>query len=210
MKQLVKGFIKKLISLSLLFFISYTWAADRYTDHPFYAGLLGGYGDTDWSRLVSEDELTAEATPISASGDGFVYGAFVGYQPFHYFAFELQYMRFPDADLVFEPGNAMGINNTISKTDYTAAIVKVLVPVGEAWRVFGDIGIAYVRREDDISDIHNTRPTFGFGADYAFTDHWFSSLSFEYTPGTGEAVVDASAEYIPYLYSIQLGIGYRF
>lgn len=203
---------------SLLFFLSSTVfgasstnsTQDIYTKHPLYIGGLGGYGDTDWARLVSQDDASAEATPTSATGDGFVYGALIGYQPFKNFAFELQYMRFPDADLEFLPGNLMGFTNTTSETQYYAAIVKVLIPIKDAWHVFGDIGAAYVHRSDDIADIGNTRPTFGLGGEYTISEHFFSSLSFEYTPGTGEACADASAQYIPYLYSIQLGLGYRF
>ena len=182
---------------------------DPYTQHPFYFGGLAGYGDTDWERLVSQDDATAEATPTSAKGDGFVYGAFAGYQPFENFAFELQYMRFPNADLEFQPGNLMGFTNTTSETQYYAAIVKVLIPIKKVWHVFGDIGAAYVHRSDDIADISNTRPTFGLGGEYLISEHFFSSLSFEYTPGTGQASEDASAHYIPYLYSIQWGLGYR-
>lgn len=183
--------------------------ADPYTEHPFYVAALGGYGDTDWQRLVSEDDASAEATPISATGNGFVYGGLIGYQPFKNFAFELQYLHFPDADLEFEPGNIMGFDDTTSKTNYYAAVVKLLIPLGDSWHVFGDIGAAYVTRSDDIANIQNTRPTFGLGGEYTITEHWFSSLAFEYTPGTGQASQDASAQYIPYLYSIQLGLGYR-
>lgn len=183
---------------------------DAYTENPLYIGILGGYGDTDWERLVSKDDATEEATPTSATGDGLVYGAFAGYQPFKNFAFELQYMRFPDADLKFLPGNALGWSDTISETQYYAAIIKLLVPIKKSWHVFGDIGAAYVHRSDDIADIGNTRPTFGFGGEYTISKHLFSSLSFEYTPGTGQASADSSAHYIPYLYSIQLGLGYRF
>lgn len=178
--------------------------------YPIYIGLLTGYGDTDWERLVSQDEATAEATPISATGTGLLYGFFGGYQPFEYVAFEAEYIHFPDSELTFEPGNASGFEDTTSKTDYYALLMKLLVPVTDSWRVFGDIGVAHVTRSDDIADISDTRATFGFGADYSLAAHWFVTMAFEYTPGTGEAEQDASAKYIPYVYSGQIGLAYRF
>ena len=201
-----------LVGLFISLFFSNTFAAsvEYAQENPIYIGLLTGYGDTDWERLVSQDDATAEATPTSASGTGVLYGFFTGYQPFQYVAFEAQYIHFADSDLTFEPGNASGFEDTTSKTDYYALLMKLLVPVSDSWRVFGDIGVAYVQRSDDIANISDTRPTFGFGADYSIAAHWFTTASFEYTPGTGEAEADASAKYIPYVYSVQVGLAYRF
>lgn len=70
-------------------------------------------------------------------------------------------------------GGLGGYGDTTSETQYYAAIVKLLVPLNDDWRVFGDIGAAYVHRSDDIADISNTRPTFGF--------YWLTSIFLDFS-----------------------------
>ena len=180
-------------------------------DHPFYFGVQGGYGNTDWARLVSQDDLSATATPSTATGDGFAYGLLTGYQITPRIALEADYLRFPDSDLTFVTPNIYGISSMTSETEYYSVIAKLFLLTNSDFRIFGDMGWGYVRRSDDmVGSISNSGLTFGLGADYSISEHWLGIFSFEYTPGTGVAAEDASALYVPYLYSLTLGLAYRF
>ena len=98
-----------------------------------------------------------------------------------------------------------------SETEYYSVIGKLFILTNSDFRIFGDMGWGYVRRSDEMAGaISNSGVTFGFGADYRFSEHWLSILSFEYTPGTGVASEDSSALYVPYIYSFTLGLAYRF
>jgi len=179
--------------------------------YPVYFGVQGGYGNTDWARLVSQDDLSATATPSTATGDGFAYGLLTGYQLTPQIAFEANYLKFPDSDLTFITPNIYGISSMTSETKYYSVIAKLFVLTNSDFRIFGDIGWGYVRRSDEmVGVISNSGLTVGLGADYSISEHWLGLFSFEDTPGTGVAAEDASALYVPYLYSLTLGLAYRF
>jgi hypothetical protein len=183
------------------------------TDHPLYVGFMTGYGNTDWSQLVAQDNEATYATPTSASGSGGIIGALVGYQITSYLSLEAQYIRYPDSSVNFAPGNPVypGVTHFTSKTNYFALMPKVAAPFDhDHYQAFGILGIADVQRSDELAHISNVRPTFGFGVSNIQLIHWTFSLAFNYTPGTGSASYNTSTQYIPYIYSGQLIAAYRF
>lgn len=180
--------------------------------HRFYVGGITGYGNTDWSQLVAQDNETSQATPVSASGSGAIIGALIGYQLTPYIAIEAQYIHYPDSSISFMPGNAVysNITNFNSVTNYYAITPKVIMPLdNDHYEVFGTLGAALVTRSDVLAHISNYRPTFGFGASDNLSSHWTVSLAFNYTPGTGVAAINASSQYIPYLYAGEVILAYR-
>lgn len=197
---------KHLLLLLIFFFSAAVFAG---VDHPFYVGIQGGYGNTDWARLISQDDASATATPEEATGDGFAYGGLVGYQFAERLAIEADYLRFPDSDLTFLTPNIYNVTSLTSKTQYFSIIAKIFVLTNSDFRIFGDMGWGKVLREDEMADISNAGVTFGVGADYSISEHWLALFSFEYTPGTGVAAENASALYVPYVYSMTLGLAYR-
>lgn len=182
--------------------------------HPVYVGLITGYGETNWNRLVSEDGTSQNATPTSASGGGALIGVEVGYDLTQYIGFEAQYIRFPDVSVSFSPDAQAFIGapaHMTSKTTEATMIAKASAPFDHnRYAGFADIGYAVETREDVLAGhIHDFRPTFGLGVSYLALQRWTVTAAFSYTPGTGTASDETSAEYIPYLYSGQLILAYR-
>ena len=185
------------------------------TKYPLYVGFMTGYGNTDWSKLVEQDQAASYSTPSSASGSGGIIGALIGYQITPYISIEGQYIRYPDSSVNFLPSfldtaNYQGITHMTSKTNYFAIMPKIAAPFNHnRYQVFGTLGIADVERSDPLAHISNIRPTFGFGLSNIELLHWTFSIAFNYTPGTGTASETTSEQYIPYIYSGQLIIAYR-
>lgn len=182
--------------------------------HPFYFGLMTGYGNTDWSRLVSQDATTSFATPTAASGSGAIFGAQVGYQITQYISIEGQFVHYPTSKItiLLNPVIYPGITNSNfnSTTNYYAIMPKIAAPFyNNRYQVFGTLGAALVTRSDELTDNHDYRPTFGFGISNIQYAHWNFTLAFNYTPGTGTASQNAAAQYIPYLYAGEFIITYR-
>jgi len=198
------------LSSILLVAVANTSLAETTVDNPFYVGVQTGYGNTDWARLVSQDDLSATATPVTATGDGVTYGLLAGYQVVPRIAIEAEYLHFADSHLTFMTPNVYNVTDVTSKTNYYALITKVFVLTNSDFRLYGDIGAARVTSASELADNTHTGLTFGFGADYSISEHWLGIFSFEYTPGTAVAAENASAQYVPYLYSLTLGMAYRF
>jgi OmpA-like transmembrane domain len=216
--------IKTLLTIGLLLSSVFTGVARADTgmgsgtplimQHPFYFGVMTGYGNTDWSRLVAQDSETSNATPTAASGSGAIVGALVGYQLTQYIAIEAQYVHYPTSSvtLLLNPVIYPGITNSQfnSTTNYYAIMPKIAAPFDhDQFEVFGTLGAALVTRSDELTNNHDYRPTFGFGVSNIQYAHWNFTVAFNYTPGTGVASQNAAAQYIPYLYAGEFIITYR-
>jgi hypothetical protein len=183
--------------------------------HPLYVGLITGYGNTNWDRLVEEDSAAAIATPNSAEGEGVLIGGLVGYDITQYIGVEAQYIRFPDASVNFLGSsdgvpNPYGLTHMTSMTDYASMIAKASVPFdNNRFSGFTEIGYAVEMVSDPLGNRHDFRPTFGFGMSYFWLPHWTLTSAFNYTAGTGVANEETASGYIPYLYSFQLIAAYR-
>lgn len=181
--------------------------------HPFYVGVMSGYGNTDWGQLVAKDGVSSYATPLSASGSGAIIGALAGYQVTPYISVEAQYIHYPNTTIAID--NTAGPNKGkaspfSSATNYYAIMPKVLAPFdNDHYEAFGILGMAFVTRSDELANINNFRPTFGLGITDKQSAHWEYSLAFNYTPGTGVASLHAESQYIPYLYAGEIIITYR-
>ena len=179
--------------------------------HPFYVGIITGYGNTNWNRLVAEDSLSGTATPSQADGQGALIGGLVGYDFNQYLGVEAQFIRFPNADLNFSTPNIYNdMTHMTSMTNYAGMMFKASAPFdNNTFAGFGEIGYAVEMVSDVLANRHDFRPTFGLGMSYFWLPHWTVTAAFNYTPGTGVASEQTSGEYIPYLYSGQLILAYR-
>ena len=76
-------------------------------EHPLYLGIAGGYGSTTWEGLVppkkNQNIAMSLSTPTEVSEGGGAWGFFGGYELNPYFALEAGYMRYPDAQVSFDP-----------------------------------------------------------------------------------------------------------
>lgn len=199
------------LSVSTTGFTAPTTLAHPLNQHGFYLGALTGFGDTNWERLVSQDQASSNATPSFASGKGAILGGLIGYQFSHYFAIQSEYIHYPDSTVKFNAAaqQFLGLNfsQLNTATNYFALLSKFMLPIGESnLSAFSALGFAYVHRHDRMADTGDFRPTFGFGFDYKLSHRVVTELGFSYTPGTGKAVENAAASYIPYLYSGQFAL----
>jgi len=180
--------------------------------YPIYIGAIVGWGNTNWQQMVSQDDVTSTSTPTSAGGTGLAYGAVLGYEFEPYFALEANYMRFPDSNIeLATPSVYSPITGFVSRTREASIVGKFLVPVYHTGiRAFADVGPAYVHRKDVLADKGKLGGTFGVGMDYNLTQHFMTELSFQYYTGYGESELKPVLDYIPFLYTVNVRVAYRF
>src|SRR5262245_58450979 len=100
----------RIILLMVWFYCLNTYAAANRPNpfqHPFYVGVLGGYGSTTWDGLVPTEEnqniALSLSTPLMVREGGGVWGLFAGYEFIPFFAIETSYMHYPAATITFDP-----------------------------------------------------------------------------------------------------------
>lgn len=180
--------------------------------NPAYFGVMLGYGNTNWDQMVSQDASSSESTPTSAGGSGVAEGIMLGYSFSRYFSLEGDFTHFPNADLVFTPYSVYRpLTKTTSKTNAYALFGKFMLSLDNGkFSPFSEIGPGYVQRDDDLAQKGHFSGSFGVGFDYYFTSHWMTELGLQYYTGYGDSTLKPAYDYIPFLYTINLRIGYRF
>lgn len=190
-------------------------------NHPFYVGIIGGYGSTTWDGLVPDEKnqniALALSTPIDVEEGGAAWGAIAGYEFSPNFALEANYMRYPNATIYFDPVNSLfsafhdGQSNFITHTDTIGLMAKIMLPIHQSkFRVYSGAGAAAIYRKDIIVDEWRSAPVFGVGVNYNFTEHIMGELAGNYTTGFGESVLSPADTYFSFLYSITARLAYRF
>ncbi len=192
------------------------WAA-----HPFYFGVEGGWGTTDWSHLTvratnPDDYITLSlSAPTSATDKGPVYGFMTGYEINPHFAMEMNYMRFPNTTVIFDPFSLYAFQDGIvemNSSTYVYNIVgKFMVEMNNTGiRGFANAGASLIHRHDSLVDVGHIGATFGVGLGYVFPARVMLELAFQYYAGYGKVVLKPAINYIPFLYTVHLKLGYRF
>ncbi len=218
------------LTLLLCFVANLAWAFfpddmdfERFwRENPFYVGLAGGFGSTDWSQLTAHCGnldpslcLLALSAPLSAGDQGFVWGVFIGYEIQPHFAFEINYVRFPDTTIVFDEFSLYatedGVITMKSGTYAYSFLGKFMVHIGSTGlRGFATAGAAMVHRTDSLANDTHVNPTFGVGINYVFPFRMMMEIGFQYYAGYGQAVLKPAINYIPFLYDVHLKLGYQF
>lgn len=186
---------------------------------PFYVGISGGVGSTTWKGLVPSQENQNMAlnisTPVYVQEGGQVYGAFAGYELTPYFALEGYYRRYPQAVVRFDDFSmyAFEHNQRVSfntDTEALSLMAKVMLTIPNTIvRVYSSFGMAGVHRKDEITNLVQKSPAFGAGLTANVTQHVMVDLGFNYTAGYGESELNPAKTYIPFLYSVSIGLAYR-
>lgn len=180
----------------------------------FYAGLMTGYANVDWSSVVSTDTATqflSSGNPVSADGTGVLAGIDAGYQFNPYLSMEAEYIQLPDTQLIFLfDGYNQG---TLVNSHLTMAALtfKVIAPLPQSqFSFFVDAGPAYQYQTNSIKSIGTWAPTFGGGLLYRINSHWQSEAAFQYAPGTGKSIEMPLLAYVPEVYAGTLKFDYIF
>lgn len=208
--------------LPLLFCAIFSQKSNAEVDcfrHPAYVGFGTGYGSTTWGGLVPRkknlNSALAMSTPIHSREGGIIYSFFAGYELSPYFAFESNFIQFPNATVTFAEDSLFRFNTgktvMISNTNMVNLIAKIMLIIPDTRvRVFSSIGVAAVHRDDFVYDHWHASPTFGTGFNTVVTPHILTEVGANFTAGSGEAQLSPSESYIPFLYSIMARIAYRF
>jgi len=206
--------------MSSVFFGSSTYAStlvDKYSKH-FYAGIAGGYGQTTWGYLVP-DELNAAmnlSTPVHVSEGGGIWGIYAGYEIIPAFAIEASYMRYPDADLEFDPDSLFTFYHDertefSTQTESVSIVAKLMLPIPHtSFRAYSSVGVAGVPRFDEVANSWRASPTFAAGFNYIINPSLMFEVGTEYVAGYGQSEIEPAEHYIPFLYSGFARIAYRF
>jgi opacity protein-like surface antigen len=193
--------------------------ADKFK-HPFYFGVTGGYGSTTWGHLVPPKEKQNAAmllaTPLKATEGGGLWGVFVGYEIIPTFALEASYSRYPNATIFYSPLSIFsfehdGVTEVTTKTETVSLLAKfmLLIPHTAGVRAYSSAGAAEVHRYDMIQDRWRLSPTFGVGVNYNITDRIMLEVGANYTAGYGEAELDPTQDFVPFLYSVFGRLAFR-
>lgn len=196
-------------------------ALDANFRYHFYAGLMGGYGTTTWSGLVPPKDKQGAAidlsAPVKATEGGAVWGYFLGYEFFPYFALEAYYERFPNAKIDFDEFSLFSFEhngrtslNTHTETASLMAKLMVIIPHTNNMRAFSSFGAAGVHRYDSLFDNWRISPTFAAGFNYNITPHFMIEVGANYIAGFGQSELDPVQDYVPFLYSGFARLAYRF
>jgi len=188
---------------------------------PFYFGLAYGWGCTDWSQLVakygkpSEYFVLAVSAPISAGDRGSVFGVYTGYEISPHFSVEINYMKFPNSPVVFDPIISIytfedGVVTMSSSTYVYNLLGKFMVQIAHTGlRGFATAGPALIHRHDALVNTGHIDPTFGVGLNYVVLNRLMIEIAFQYYAGFGKAVLRPAINYIPFLYTVHLKLAYR-
>ena len=190
--------------------------------HPLYVGVIGGYGATTWAGLAhvpeSEFDALASSLPVEADEGGGVWGFAAGYEFSPYFALEVNYMRYPDAKILFDSVLSTfsirhdGDTQFTTKTDTIGFMGRVMVyiPHTHGVRFYTGVGGAGVHRADIVIDGWHLSPAFGVGFTYNFTDYLMGEIGGNYTAGYGKSDLEPEEFYYPFLYSGFVKLALRF
>jgi hypothetical protein len=215
-------YVKTLVSFFLFLFSVFGEAAPENIQppQPIYIGVLGGYGSTTWAGLVPRQEniniATNLSTPIKVEEGGGVWGVLAGYELIPNFALELSYIQYPSASVLFDEESLFafdndGLTNFETQTDTINLMGKFMFYLPRtAVRVFSSAGVAAIHRNDLLLNEWRYDPTFGVGFNYHFTERLMAELAGNYTAGFGEAQLNPTNTYFPFLYSVSLRLAYCF
>lgn len=194
-------------------------AKDEPFQYPLYIGITGGYGSTTWQNLVPPKEnqnlAMSLSTPKVVGEGGIVYGVFGGYEFSPYFALEASYMRYPDAEVSFDEMSLFTfINNGETKfTTHTETLniigkLMLIIPRTKV-RAFSSFGVANEHRRDILYHDWHLSPTFGVGFNTNVAPRLMLEVGANYTAGYGEAQLNPTEVYVPFLYSVFLRLAFR-
>ncbi len=193
---------------------------DNLFHHPIYVGGMAGYGSTTWQGLVPEisnqNSAISFSTPVEVNEGGAVWGLVLGYEFTPFFALEANYMKFQDAEIIFDADSLFAfdhddVTRLTSETQTASLNAKVMLVIPKTTvRIFSSAGIASVFRKDQVNEVYRISPAFGFGVNFLITDRILAEIGTNYTAGYGESEINPVVDYVPFLYSIFGKLAFRF
>ncbi len=185
--------------------------------HHFYLGGLLGWGCTTWDQLVATDIPVRFAAPIKTKDTGPVWGFYGGYEFIRHLAIQVGYARFPETKLNFDPDYNfyLPLTQMTSKTESYSILMKFIVPLGHGrisnrFSMYASAGVSFTHRKDALLNDSHAGPRFGAGFNYDINSRWTTELGFQYYAGYDTPIQDFARKYIPFLYSLEGRLAFRF
>lgn len=188
--------------------------------HPFYIGILTGYGATTWSGLVplkvSPGDAMTMSTPVRVREGGPILGAYAGYELLRYFALEINYIHWPEATVTFDPMSIYAFDHNgetqlITHTETAGLMAKFMIDIPKTnWRAFSSAGVAGTHRNDKVTDKWRINPAFALGVNTIYQNRYLIEFGGDYTAGYAESEIDPSQDFVPFLFSAFVRVAYRF
>jgi hypothetical protein len=199
------------LSLATSLFFTASYAAT----HNWYAGLLTGYGSTNWSRIATSNDSLQATMPSSAKDDGLSWGLFLGDNINTHFGIELRYQRFANSKINFAQFNeynppdyaAFSIN---SKTEAYLLLAKLRIPISSSIELYSVFGGSITYRKDQLNSLNGFGGVFGGGTDFTLTKYWHDSLEFNFVTGNAPINLAPAEYYQPFLTAIVNKISFFF
>lgn len=191
-------------------------------NYPIYVGILAGYGSTNWNSLANHDKDYSDqvltTVPEKADDTGLDYGAFIGYQFTPNYALEFEYRKFKTSDIFFNYPDSIYVDpagNRIydfrSTTFNIALVNKLILPLPNNFSVFSGLGPSMTYRRDELAKrTQEAGVTFVVGANYDVNERVILGIEGDYSSGWGKSEYYPVYHYIPFLYSANLKLAYRF
>ncbi len=189
-------------------------------NRSLYLGIAGGYGSTTWEGLVpsakNKNFAMSISTPIAAHEGGTLWGLLGGYEFTSYFALEASYMIYPKAKIQFDSFSSFSFDHNeltsfISETETVSLVGKIMLMIPDtSIRVYSSAGVTRLHRFDLLADRWRLSPTFGVGLNHYIGEHFLIELAGNYTAGYGEAQLNPTETYFPFLYSAAVHFAYYF
>lgn len=208
---------KLTLSCCVICFLLLSDAACADSWSGLYAGIMDGYGSTNWGKISSSDDTLQTSLPSDAQDSGNVWGFFIGDNIAKNYGVELRYQKFATSKISFAQFNeyspgadgfpAFSMN---SETDSYSLLGILRIPVNNIIELYSVIGGAYTQRRDQLANVSGIGGVFGGGARIIFNKQFSSSLEFDFVTGNAPVNLMPAENYLPFLTSLNYKLIYSF
>lgn len=187
----------------------------------YYAGVLAGYGNTNWTRISTSNDFLTTSLPDGSRDDGLSWGIFIGDDYSQHFGVELRFQQFADSSIHFArfnnystPGTD-GIAPAFTMTSRTNSIqllsrMRVSINKSDTLQAYSVLGASATHRSDILRKIAKLSGVFGAGMQYKMTQHFTSSAEFDFITGDAKVDLKPAADYLPFLTTVFYKLSYYF
>lgn len=194
-----------------------TSAATSFANQGLYVGILGGWGDTNWSRFASNNIILQSSLPESASSQGLMWGVLVGNDFSDHFGAELRYQHFANSTVNFAQYNdyppagpdfnAFSMSSNVQNIELLS---KIQANVTDKLQAYSLLGASYTMRDDILANVRGFGGVFGGGLAFEPNAHWSHSIEFQFVTGNASVDLYPAEDYLPFLTAFSYKIGYYF
>jgi hypothetical protein len=205
--------VKHITVVTLVAVVSH---ASAHFSQSWYAGLLAGYGSTNWSKIKTDDPTLQNSLPSHADDSGLAWGAFIGDNINSHYGLELRYQHYANSKISFAKFNEYAPPPsfpafTMSSSSYNIAFLgKLRVQPTPHVELYSLLGLSYTHRQDKLVTLDGLGGFFGAGTRFMVNKHFSLGPEFDFVTGNEKVTLSPAKTYLPFLTSINLKVQYVF